>query len=145
MQLPPLAVATLVPCTTTLLPLPDDDPFGEDNPQHRTESLNVEHDDEGARDEAVQRSQLIPMFREEVAARQVDVELAKKLGSGDGTDGPVRGGEGGDEEVDEDQEGVRVNKVLGFAFVESATERSGSIRGLRVGCAAVETDGLTVV
>jgi hypothetical protein len=86
------------------------------------------------------------VFREEMVARQVDVELTKKLGSSHGTDGPVGSREASNREIYEENNWVKIHKIVGLTFIVGTAERCNGVDvGIHVRRPPVETDCLTVV
>jgi hypothetical protein len=143
-ELPPLAVTALVPVILPLVPTPNDDPLSDHDPEDGDEGLDVEDDDEGGGNEPVEEAEEVPVVLPEVGGGEdVELELAEDLGSGDGGDGPVGGGEAGDEDVDDDEDEVGDDEELGLALVEGLAEGGGGIAGGIVLESGSETNGLT--
>ncbi len=141
MQLPALAVTALIPFILTWGPPSNDDPFGNDHPEHRQYCLAVKARNEAHGDEAENKRKGIPLGLEK--HWEVNAELPEALCSGNRAYGPVCGRKACNCDVNGKDHDVRKNEEVGFAFVVGPTERCCRITlRIRFLGAFVETDGL---
>lgn len=116
-----------IPSTAAFVALTDHDPFRENDPSHGKQRLQQQQGNEAHGNEAIHADRPVPRRFKDAKPTQMVRELMEHLRGSYCWYRPEASGDTRYDEVDENQQGVRNDKIASLAFVERLSERCDGI------------------